>query len=937
MADLIRYAFIGGEISPTLLSRSDLEKFDLAVALATNWFVDYRGGLSTRPGQKFVDLVEDDDQETKFFPFAFGPEIAQTYVILFGSDYIRFIQDGAYVLEDAVTITGVTQAAPGVVTAVAHGFSAGDWVKTFEVVGMIELNARTFRVGTTTADTFQLLDPLTGANVDTSAYTAYTSGGIVRRIYTISSPYDEADLELLRGHQSRSTVYFTHKDYAPRILTRVAHTNWTLAEIEFGNDLDRPVISSVNAGAGSAGVGFQVTAVDIDGKESLPSDYVFDKTAVDYSSTAGQAKVVWANVAGAVLYRVYRTNIIQTGADASRAMQVGFVGYAYGTEFIDNNIIPDFTVTPPTHVDPFANGAVEFIQVTAGGTGYTDASVVGITTSTGSGFVGYPVVSSGGVLLAIIIINSGEGYVDADTVTVSVGTGATFTKTLSAASGNNPRVSGTFQQRKIYAGSDEDPITVWASQPGEYEVMDVATIVQEDDAYEFELDTEQVAPIEHLLSTRSGMVILSQTGIWQLTGGQGVAVTPTNALADPQSYTGCSSLPPLAVDTDILYGEGKGSTVRLLSYNDFTKVFAGQDLSILSNHLTKPSTPIKSWAYASDPFKLVHAVRSDGLMLELTLVKEQNVFGWTKSSTKGLYKDVIAIQEGRVDVVYTMVQRFVNNRWTKMIEQVSRRDFKHVEDAWCVDAGLSVIHTYPAAGLSASAASGSGVIFTADAAVFASGDVGKILRTGGGKAVITSFTDTTHVVGTLMRDITDLIPEDELDRPLPAIEGEWTLDTPTSVVTGLWHLEGETVKVLADGNVLPDKVVANGSIALGVDATSIIVGLGYKCIGQTLPPTAGETIIEGKRKRVVGMTARVYDTRGMKFGTKLTQLYAFKERTDEAYAEPTRLQAGMRPITVQGAYDREAQVYFVQEDPLPATLLGFVMDLDVGDVDRRGR
>ena len=328
--------------------------------------------------------------------------------------------------------------------------------------------------------------------------------------------------------------------------------------------------------------------------ESLPSDYGFDTAAVDYASTAGQAKVTWTAVENAVLYRVYRTQIIQTGTDCNRAMQVGFVGIAYGPEFVDANIVPDFTITPPNNLDPFADGAIEYIQVTAGGAGYTNASVVSITTATGSGFVGYPVVSSAGVLLAISILNGGKGYVAGDTVNVSIGAGATFTKTLSGASGNDPSVSTVFQQRKLYAASTNDPLNIWASKPGQYENMDVATIIQEDDAYEFELDSDEVAPIRHLLTTRSGLVIISQAGIWQLTGGAGVAVTPTNALADPQSYTGCSVLPPLPIDTDILYVEGKGATIRLLSYNDYTKVFAGQDVSILSNHLTQPDTPIST-------------------------------------------------------------------------------------------------------------------------------------------------------------------------------------------------------------------------------------------------------------------------------------------------------------------------------------------------------
>lgn len=937
MADLIKYAFVAGEISPTLFSRSDLEKYDLAVAQAENWFVDYRGGMSTRPGQGFVDIVKADDKPTKFIPFKFSPSSVQTYVLLLGDFYVRFIQNKNYILEADKVITGVTAASPAVVTSAGHGFANDDWVKLYDITGTMgnRLNGRTFKVAGVTANTFQLLDPLTGANISTVGL-VYGAAGVAARIYTVVTPYAAEDLELLRAHQSRSVIYFTHHSYKTRTLTRVSDTSWTLAQITFGTSLGRPGTPTVDAGAAAAGVGFQITAVDPNGNESLPSDYGFDSTAVDYSSTAGQAKVTWSAVTGAVIYRVYRTMIIPTGAQVSRAMQVGFAGYAYGTEFIDANVIPDFAVTPPVHLDPFADGRVEFIQVTAGGAGYTNASVVSITSGTGTGFVGYAVVNSAGVLNAIAIVNGGSGYLSTDTVNVTVGAGATFTIDVSAASGNDPAVSSVFQQRKVYAGSDNDPLTIWASRPGQYEVMDVSTIIQEDDSYEFELDAEEVAPIRHLLATRSGLVIITQAGIWQLTGGQGVAVTPTNALADPQSYTGCSPLPPLTIDTDILYVEGKGATIRLLTYNDYTKVFAGQDLSILSNHLSTSTNPITAWTFASDPYKLVYATREDGYMLNLTLVKEQNIYGWTRRSTRGLYTDVLAIQEDRTDTVYFMVQRYVNGRWTKFIEYGASREFTDVEDAWCLDSALTNTYTYPAAGLTAAASSGSAVTFTADAAVFAPGDVDKVIRVGGGKAIVTSYTSATQVTCNIMRSITRVMPQDPDLIPLPALEGEWTLDAPITSVTGLWHLEGETVGILGDGSVQPEAVVTDGSVTLPVACSRIIIGLPYKCILQPLPPTAEGTTIEGKRKIIKGFKGRVYNSRALKAGTRLNHLYAAKERTDEAYAEPTRLQSGVKSYLLDGSFTTEGQFYIVQEDPLPATILGFVTDVVLGDVSSKG-
>jgi hypothetical protein len=74
------------------------------------------------------------------------------------------------------TITGITQASPGVVTSAAHGLATGDLVMLDGIVGMTELNKRTARIVKVDANSYQLTD-LAGANLATSGYTAYSSGG----------------------------------------------------------------------------------------------------------------------------------------------------------------------------------------------------------------------------------------------------------------------------------------------------------------------------------------------------------------------------------------------------------------------------------------------------------------------------------------------------------------------------------------------------------------------------------------------------------------------------------------------------------------------------------------------------------------------------------------------------------------------------------------
>lgn len=69
------------------------------------------------------------------------------------------------------TITAITKANPGVVTAATHGFNNGDIVYIAGVVGMTEINGQYYTVANKDTNTFQL------AGVDTRGYTTYTSGG----------------------------------------------------------------------------------------------------------------------------------------------------------------------------------------------------------------------------------------------------------------------------------------------------------------------------------------------------------------------------------------------------------------------------------------------------------------------------------------------------------------------------------------------------------------------------------------------------------------------------------------------------------------------------------------------------------------------------------------------------------------------------------------
>ena len=87
------------------------------------------------------------------------------------------------------TITGITQAAEGVITSAGHEFISGEVIAIFDIEGMTEINydynafvsnLKLYVVSDTdlAANTFKVED-LWGSLIDTSGYSVYTTGGTI--------------------------------------------------------------------------------------------------------------------------------------------------------------------------------------------------------------------------------------------------------------------------------------------------------------------------------------------------------------------------------------------------------------------------------------------------------------------------------------------------------------------------------------------------------------------------------------------------------------------------------------------------------------------------------------------------------------------------------------------------------------------------------------
>lgn len=724
----IQAAVNGGEFSPELFGRVDLEKYRRSCSTLRNFFSSYRGGAVSRAGTKFVGFCKQGQlgaAATVVAPrnITFQYSVTQGIVIEAGDHYFRFVSNGAYVTEAPISITGITTADPAVISLGSVPFSDGDEVYLSGINGPAALNNQTYIVDNATATTFTLVNPLTGAAISSASLPAYVSGGTAARVYTLTTPYAAADLAALKFTQSADVMSFTHPSYPPYDLVRISSASWTITKTDFGANISAPAsisLTETDSGLSTPSFYYQfvATAVDADtGQESVASP-VGTLLAVDVGSEAATIFINCAAVSGAGSYNFYQGPVAYKNPPTAGAL-FGFVGSSYGPSFTDTNIVPDFNTAPPLHLNPFATSSVTSVVMTSGGTSYSNTATTAVLTSPiGKNPVLLPVVV-GGQIVWTSVQNGGEGMTGGEAITfidaTASGSGATATFTVGPSTGTFPSCVAYFQQRRFYANTTNNPDTYFASQPGAFTNMDSSLPVKDDDAIIGSPWSQQVNGIQWMVNMPGGLVVLTGLGAWQLSGGGGglataSAITPSNQVATPQAYNGVSpTVPPIVISYDMLYVQEKGSIVRDLSYNVFANIYTGTDLTVLSNHLFAGHT-ILEWAWAEEPYKLVWAVRDDGILLCLTYLKEQEVFAWSRHDTNGLFQSVCSVSEPPVNAPYFIVKRLIQNNgnpiWAYCQERMDNRIWPTLEDSWCVDCGLSYPQNEPAATLYVSSADG---------------------------------------------------------------------------------------------------------------------------------------------------------------------------------------------------------------------------------------
>jgi len=220
--------FNGGEFSPKIDYREDLEKYYSGCRLMENMYAEPYGDASNQPGTYFVNEVKDNSKKTILLPFKHS--IGQAYQLEFGDSYIRFYKDRSQILYDKLTI----DAQP----------AGGDWSAGDTLTG--GTSGVTCEVVAVVSSTVYTIKHLTGDFTDGEVITAQDSNArdcgagypVVADSTTpceVSSPYTEDDLYGLQYKQSADVMLITHIDHEYPVykLSRTAHDDWTMEEVEF--------------------------------------------------------------------------------------------------------------------------------------------------------------------------------------------------------------------------------------------------------------------------------------------------------------------------------------------------------------------------------------------------------------------------------------------------------------------------------------------------------------------------------------------------------------------------------------------------------------------------------------------------------------------------------------------------------------------------------
>lgn len=230
-----------------------------------------------------------------------------------------------------------------------------------------------------------------------------------------------------------------------------------------------------------------------------------------------------------------------------------------------------------------------------------------------------------------------------------------------------PAISRFFQDRLDFASTPSEPQTDWLSKTSNYSSFIRNSPLLDTDGITVNLPSRQLNAINGLLAFKK-LLAFTNASVWSVGPITGTALTPTSVQQDIEEYSGSSGLDPVVIGTEALYVDVGGEIVRSIGFQIQFDGFVGNETNVLSKHLFEGYT-ILDMAFQRSPNSTIWFVRSDGVLLSLTYLKEQNVVAWAHHDTDGDVESINVIPGDNSDELWMVVDRDVG----KCIERMQGR------------------------------------------------------------------------------------------------------------------------------------------------------------------------------------------------------------------------------------------------------------------------
>ena len=601
---------------------------------------------------------------------------------------------------------------------------------------------------------------------------------------------------------------------------------------------------------------------------------------------------------------------------------------------------------------------------TAVGTGVSLAASATTGINSGSGFqstdVGRFVFLHGGYAKITGVTDTTNATIEILT-TLSAST-ATENWRLGAFSDTtgHPSCVTFYEQRLDFAGTTNQPQTVFFSKSGDYENMDanIGGTIADSDAIIYTIASNQVNAIRFMTATRT-LIIGTAGGEFSVSGGGAdVAITPTNILIKKQSNHGAANLDALAVGNVTLFMQRARRKMRELAYNFDVDGYIAPDMTILAEHITEGG--ITQMAYQQEPNQIIWLVRGDGELIGFTYQREQQVTAWHRHIFGGKFgeatitvtdfaniadntKIVLTKSDGTSTTFNSATSATSGKFHTTSSNNQTATNLKTLIDA---DSDFTATVSTNTVTIKETAPQATGFL------TMTTGDTTRLASTDEGKAICESVAviptdDTEYEVYIIMKrtingstkryiEVLNTFDFTETDNTtFNFLDSQ--LDYNGSAVTtisGLSHLEGQTVAILADGATHANKIVSSGEISLDRSATKVKVGLAYTSLLQTMRIDAGarDGTSQSKTKRIYEITIRLFESVGVEVGPDLNNLERIPFRSSaNAMDQGITPFTGDKEVEFRGNYETDGFVFVRQTQPLPLTILSLYPRLVTND------